>query len=243
MVQVVAVSLLEARNVSRYFGGLGAVDGVNLEIEGGKIHAIIGPNGAGKTTFVSLLCGRLGVTSGTILFGGQDITHMPAWQRARLGIAYTFQITSIYPRLSVAENVAIAANGIGRGNTASRIDAILSRVSLAGRADEIAGKLAYGHQRLLEVAMGLALEPRVLILDEPTQGLSDSEILQFCDLVRDIARDATFLLIEHNMQVVMSLAGRISVLERGWLLAVGPPVDFRADAAVNWAYMGGGEDA
>ena len=243
MVQVVAVSLLEARNVSKYFGGLGAVDGVNLEIEGGDIHAIIGPNGAGKTTFVSLLCGRLGVTNGTILFDGQDITPIPAWQRVRLGIAYTFQITSIYPRLSVAENVAIAANGIGRGNTESRIGAILSRVSLAGRSDEIAGRLAYGHQRLLEVAMGLALEPRVLILDEPTQGLSDSEILQFCDLVRDIARDATILLIEHNMQVVMSLAGRITVLERGRVLADGPPEEIRANAAVQTAYLGGGEDA
>jgi branched-chain amino acid transport system ATP-binding protein len=233
------MSLISARGVSKYFGGLGAVDGVDLDIEPGEIHAIIGPNGAGKTTFVSLLCGRLGVTTGSIHFDGQDITHVPAWRRVRLGIAYTFQITSIYPRLSVRENVAIAAHGPGRDG-GGKVESILSRVSLDGRADEIAGNLAYGHQRLLEVAMGLALEPQLLILDEPTQGLSDSEIAQFCDLVREIGRDATVLLIEHNMQVVMSLAARVTVFDRGRVLAHGTPAEIRADSAVQTAYLGGG---
>ena len=235
------MSLLEARNVSKYFGGLGAVDGIDLDIGRGGIHAVIGPNGAGKTTFVSLLCGRLGVTTGNIRFDGEDVTHLPAWRRVRMGIAYTFQITSIYPRLSVRENVAIAAGGVAGVRATSRVDQALSRVSLADRAGEIAGNLSYGHQRLLEVAMGLALDPRLLILDEPTQGLSDPEISRFCELVRTIARDATVLLIEHNMPVVMSLAERITVLDRGRVLADGSPAAIRGDAAVQAAYLGEGD--
>ena len=238
------MSLLEARDVSRHFGGLRAVDGVDLSLEDRGIHAIIGPNGAGKTTFVSLLCGRLSCSAGTIRFDGEDITGLPAWRRARRGIAYTFQITSIFPRLTVRENLAIAVQGCStrREDPGPRVTDILARVDLPDRPGEAAGTLPYGHQRLLEVGMGLALAPRLLILDEPTQGLSDSEIDHFCGLVRNIARDAAVLLIEHNMRVVMELADRVTVLDHGQVLSRGTPAQIRSDPAVQAAYLGTGAD-
>ncbi len=238
------MNLLEARDVSRHFGGLRAVDGVDLSLEDRGIHAIIGPNGAGKTTFVSLLCGRLSCSAGTIRFDGEDITGLPAWRRARRGIAYTFQITSIFPRLTVRENLAIAVQGCStrREDPGPRVTDILARVDLPDRPGEAAGTLPYGHQRLLEVGMGLALAPRLLILDEPTQGLSDSEIDHFCGLVRNIARDAAVLLIEHNMRVVMELADRVTVLDHGRVLSRGTPAQIRSDPAVQAAYLGTGAD-
>ena len=236
------MNLLEARDVSRHFGGLRAVDGVDLSLADRGIHAIIGPNGAGKTTFVSLLCGRLSCSAGTIRFDGEDITGLPAWRRARRGIAYTFQITSIFPRLTVRENLAIAVQGCStrREDPGPRVTDILARVDLPDRPDEAAGTLPYGHQRLLEVGMGLALAPRLLILDEPTQGLSDGEIDHFCGLVRNIARDAAVLLIEHNMRVVMELAERVTVLDHGRVLSRGTPAQIRSDPAVQTAYLGTG---
>ena len=238
------MNLLEARDVSRHFGGLRAVDGVDLSLEDRGIHAIIGPNGAGKTTFVSLLCGRLSCSAGTIRFDGEDITGLPAWRRTRRGIAYTFQITSIFPRLTVRENLAIAVQGCStrREDPGPRVTDILARVDLPDRPGEAAGTLPYGHQRLLEVGMGLALAPRLLILDEPTQGLSDSEIDHFCGLVRTIARDAAVLLIEHNMRVVMELADRVTVLDHGRVLSRGTPAQIRSDPAVQAAYLGTGAD-
>ncbi len=237
------MTLLETRGVSRYFGGLGAVVEVDFSLEPHQIHALIGPNGAGKTTFVSLLCGRLSCTTGTILFDGENITSLPAWRRVRRGIAYTFQITRIYPRLTVQENLAIAVEGQGRrGRVRShRVADILQHINLQERSDDLAGHLAYGHQRLLEVGMGLALEPRLLILDEPAQGLSRREIDQCCTLIRDLARDAAVLLIEHNMPVVMELADRITVFDHGRVLAQGTPKDIQADPAVQAAYLGTGE--
>lgn len=236
--------ILSTSGLKRHFGGLKAVDGIDFTLNAGEIRAIIGPNGAGKTTFVSLLSGRTSVTEGRIMFEGQDITGVPAFKRVRLGIAYTFQITNIYPKLSVIENVRIAALGRAqRGDklsTEAEAKAMLASVGLADRAAHCAGEMAYGHQRLLEVAMGLALKPSVLILDEPTQGLSDSEIDGFCTLVKDIARSSTVLLIEHNMDVVMRLADRITVLNRGLKLAEGTPAEIRANAEVQAAYLGTG---
>jgi branched-chain amino acid transport system ATP-binding protein len=236
--------LLSTAGLKRHFGGLKAVDGVDFSLAAGEIRAIIGPNGAGKTTFVSLLSGRTPVTEGRILFKGADITRLPAFRRVRLGIAYTFQITNIYPKLTVIENVRIAA--LGRAQRGDAVDiereahAALAAVGLSTRAPERAGEMAYGHQRLLEVAMGLALKPSLLILDEPTQGLSDSEIDGFCRLVKDIAASATVLLIEHNMDVVMRLADRITVLNRGRMLAEGTPAEIRDNSAVQAAYLGTG---
>ena len=228
--------LLETRGLSKSFGGLQAVSDVNFRVEKGEVRAVIGPNGAGKTTFVSLISGRIAPSAGTILFQGEDVTPLPAYQRVQRGIAYTFQITSIYQNLSVAENVALAAHQPGGRASLDPLE----RVGLADRASQIAGTLAYGHQRLLEVAMGLALRPKLLILDEPTQGLSDAEIDNFITLVRDVAKDETVLLIEHNMPLVMELAHRITVLDRGSILAEGTPQDVHANAAVQAAYLGTG---
>jgi branched-chain amino acid transport system ATP-binding protein len=242
------MTLLEAHGLTRHFDGLKAVDGVDFALRRGEIRAIIGPNGAGKSTFVGLLSGRITPSAGRIAFEGRDITGLPAHRRVRLGIAYTFQITNIYPALTALENVAIAAQsrlrprllraGASEAEILKAAREALARVGLADRAQEPAGALAYGHQRLLEVAMGLALRPKLLILDEPTQGLSEAEIANFIALVRRVAEGATVLLIEHNMDVVMALASRITVLERGRLLAEGSPAEIVANAAVQSAYLG-----
>jgi branched-chain amino acid transport system ATP-binding protein len=242
--------LLTTKSLSRRFGGLKAVDNVDFELQPGEIRAIIGPNGAGKTTFVSLVCGRIEPSSGAILFDGKDITHLPAHQRVRKGIAYTFQITSVFANLTAYENVALAAQRtlIDRHQDRApqrRAAALhrgvleaLERTGIADRRMMLAGNLSYGHQRLLEISMGLALRPRLLILDEPTQGLSDSEIDNFTALIREIAREATVLLIEHNMPVVMALADRITVLDAGRVLAEGTPEEVRGNADVQQAYLG-----
>ncbi len=239
--------LLETQGLTRHFGGLTAVDGVDFALPAGEVRAIIGPNGAGKTTFVSLLSGRIRPSAGRVRFAGQDVTRLKAHARVARGIAYTFQITSIFQAMRVRENVMLAAQrrltrgllGPEEAVLVAEADAALARVGLRDRADETAGNLSYGHQRLLEVAMGLALAPRLLILDEPTQGLSDEEIRQFLDLIREIAQRSTVLLIEHNMAVVMDLADRITVLDRGRVLAEGTPAAIRADDAVQRAYLGG----
>ena len=238
--------LVATHGLSRNFGGLKAVDHVDFTILPGEIRALIGPNGAGKTTFVSLISGRLLPSSGTVFFDGNDITAMPAHLRVRLGIAYTFQITSVFANLTAYDNVALAVQRTldddkhRRGARAfdRAVDAALGRTGLADRADQLAGNLSYGHQRLLEIAMGLALQPRLLILDEPTQGLSDGEIENFIALVREIAGTATVLLIEHNMDCVMRLADRITVLDAGRILAEGTPEAIRANAEVQRAYLG-----
>ncbi len=233
-----AAVILSARGLTRHFGGLRAVNEVDFDLTQGDIHALIGPNGAGKTTFVSLLSGRTPAQSGTITLGGQDITRLPAHARVRAGIAYTFQITSIYPRLTAFDNVALAVQRQSPKNLHSATMAALSRTGLAERAQQIAGALSYGHQRLLEIAMGLALNPRVLILDEPTQGLAPSEISGFKTLIRALPPVTTVLLIEHNMEVVMDLADRITVLNFGRRLATGTPMEIRANPAVQAAYLG-----
>ena len=233
-----AAVILNTRGLTRHFGGLKAVDQVDFDLETNEVHALIGPNGAGKTTFVGLLCGRLAPTSGTITFMGRDITRLPAHARVGLGIAYTFQITSIYAALTVFDNVAIAVQRRGPRDLDADTRAALARVGLDDEADLVAGTLSYGHQRLLEIAMGLALDPRLLILDEPTQGLADSEIENFKTLVRGLGHSTTTLLIEHNMDVVMDLADRITVLNSGEKLATGTPDEIRADPAVQAAYLG-----
>lgn len=233
--------LLETEGLTRRFGGLTAVDHVDFQLFPGEIRALIGPNGAGKTTFVGLLSGRIPPSEGRVRFGGEDVTRLPAHARMGRGMAYTFQITSVFANLSLFDNVALAVQrrlARGEGLEAETM-AALDRVGLAGRARQTAGDLSYGHQRLLEIAMGLAQRPRLLILDEPTQGLSDGEIEGFKALVRDVAAEATVLLIEHNMDVVMSLATRITVLDMGAKLAEGDPAAIHADAAVQRAYLGG----
>jgi branched-chain amino acid transport system ATP-binding protein len=239
---MVAVSLLSTQSVSRHFGGLIAVQNVDFDLPKGEIRALIGPNGAGKTTFVSMLCGRIPVSSGRIMFQGQDVTQLPAHKRIQLGMAYTFQITSIFADLSVYENVALAvqprlSNAINK--LAQEVETALTRVGLQEHSDRTAGAMAYGHQRLLEVAMGLGQLPQLLILDEPTQGLSDAEVDDFITLIKEVAETTTVLLIEHNINVVMALADRITVMNFGEIIAEGSPKEIRQNDAVQTAYLGG----
>ncbi|MEP2027664.1 MAG: ABC transporter ATP-binding protein [Paracoccaceae bacterium] len=234
-------TIISTSNLSRSFSGLRAVHDVDFELPAGEIRAIIGPNGAGKTTFVSMLIGRIPTSSGKIRFEGRDITALPSHARVAQGMAYTFQITSIFTRLSLEENVALAARRRLAGDKAAISEQVLealSRVGLADRMTQIAGDLSYGHQRLLEIAMGLAQRPRLLILDEPTQGLAESEITEFKTLIKSLVPETTILLIEHNMAVVMELADKITVLNFGEVLAEGTPSDIRANPNVQAAYLG-----
>ncbi|MEM8869312.1 MAG: ABC transporter ATP-binding protein [Pseudomonadota bacterium] len=235
------MTLLSTRGLSKHFAGLTAVEDVDFALPEGQIRALIGPNGAGKTTFVGMLCGRVTPSDGTVTFDGQDISALPAHRRIALGMAYTFQITSVFAQLPVAENVGLAARRVTSGAAARRAVALaLDRVGLSDRVDQIAGDLSYGHQRLLEIAMGLAQSPRLLILDEPTQGLAETEIDGFKALIRDLAAETTILLIEHNMNVVMETADRITVLNFGAVLAEGAPAAIRANPEVQAAYLGSG---
>ncbi|MEO1314514.1 MAG: ABC transporter ATP-binding protein [Pseudomonadota bacterium] len=235
------MTLLSTQGLSKHFAGLRAVEDVDFALPKGQIRALIGPNGAGKTTFVGMLCGRIVPSAGTVSFDGQDISDLPAHRRIALGMAYTFQITSVFAKLPVAENVGLAARRLANGAAAHQaVSDALERVGLADRADQLAGDLSYGHQRLLEIAMGLAQSPRLLILDEPTQGLAESEIDAFKSLIRDLAAETTILLIEHNMNVVMETADRITVLNFGAVLAEGTPPEIRANTEVQAAYLGSG---
>ncbi|MEK9924178.1 MAG: ABC transporter ATP-binding protein [Alphaproteobacteria bacterium] len=237
------MTLLSTRGLSRQFGGLKAVENVDFDLPEGQVRALIGPNGAGKTTYVGMLSGRIPASAGTVTFRGQDVTNMPAHQRIRAGMAYTFQITSIYGRLPVHENVALALRWRTEGDekeTAKRVADALERVGIADRADQLAGDLSYGHQRLLEIAMGISQQPLLLILDEPTQGLADSEIEDFIKLIRGLAGEMTILLIEHNIHVVMQTADAITVLNGGQILAEGTPKEIHENAAVQAAYLGTG---
>lgn len=233
------MSLLSVRDLGRDYDGVQAVRDVSFDIEPGEVRALIGPNGAGKTTLVGMISGRITPGAGRVEFAGRDITRLPAHRRNRLGMGYTFQITSVFARLPVAENVALAARPhMARAEVQGAVQRALGRVGLEGAGAVQAGDLSYGHQRLLEIAMGLVQGPRLLILDEPTQGLSEGEIAGFMALVRELAGPVTILLIEHNMDVVMALADRVSVLSAGALLFEGTPSEVRADPGVQAAYLG-----
>ena len=233
------MTILETRGLTKEFYGLKANTDVNFKLSRGKITALIGPNGAGKSTFVGMLCGRITPTRGEVFFEGRNISKLPAHRRISLGIAYTFQITSIFSGLTLRENVALAARRRLKGLTLhSKVAEVLERVDLEGRADQLASDLSYGHQRILEIAMGLAQDPKLFILDEPTQGLAESETEQFMQLIRDLAGETTILLIEHNMNVVMQTADVVTVLEQGMILAEGDPEEIRANKAVQAAYLG-----
>jgi branched-chain amino acid transport system ATP-binding protein len=239
--------LLETVGLSKAFAGLEAVRGVDFRLPPGEIRAIIGPNGAGKTTLVGMISGRLRPSRGRVLFRGRDITGLPAWKRVALGIVYTFQVTSIFRSLSVFDNVALAvqrrlARGagllLGAPALAARVDAALAGIGLAGVADAPAGSLPYGHQKLVELAMALALEPALLALDEPTQGLAPDEIAAFVRLIREISRTVTILLVEHNMSVVLDLSDRVTVMDRGTILAEGTPAEIERHPEVQRTYLG-----
>jgi branched-chain amino acid transport system ATP-binding protein len=242
-------ALLETVALSKRFDGLVAVRDVDFRIEPGEIRALIGPNGAGKTTLVGMISGRLRATSGRVLWKGRDVTGLPSWARVGLGIVYTFQVTSIFRSATVFDNVALAVQRafmrrplsrlvLPRRVLAARVEAALGEVGLAAAGDARAGSLPYGHQRLVEVAMALALEPELLTLDEPTQGLAPDEIAAFCRLVRRVARRVTVLIIEHNMAVVLELAQRVTVMDKGAVLAEGTPAEIEDDPDVRRSYLG-----
>ena len=230
--------LLYTENISKNFQGIKAVNNVNFKINKNEIRALIGPNGAGKTTFVSLLCGRIKASKGKVVFGGKDISDFPVYKRISNGIGYTFQITSIFFNLTVYENVALAIKKDNSNEKINTVSEVLTKVGLLDRINQRSGDLSYGHQRLLELAMGMAQKPKLLILDEPTQGLSDSEIENFKKLIKDISSSTTILLIEHNMDVVMSIADNISVLHFGEIIAEGDKKAIQNDPIVQKAYLG-----
>ncbi|GIX48642.1 MAG: ABC transporter ATP-binding protein [Candidatus Tectimicrobiota bacterium] len=244
--------LLEARGLQRRFGELVAVSGVDLRLARGEIRALIGPNGAGKTTLANLITGRLAPSAGRLFFAGREITRWRAQDRVRLGIVATFQIPAVLRNLTVFDNVALAAQRLRlrrlrdffclrASHLSGPVAEVLARVGLQAAWQQPAGSLAYGHQRLLELAMALALRPALLVLDEPTQGLTPEEIEGFVGLVREVAREATVLLIEHNMPVVLSLAHRVTVLDRGRVVFEGTPAEVEAAPAVQQLYLGVGE--
>jgi len=244
--------MLDVRNVSKNFGSLIAVQNVSLRGEPGELRAIIGPNGAGKTTFFNMISGFFPPTSGTIVFDGKDVTDLPAYRRVEIGMARTFQVTEIFPELTVHENVLSAAEvasgqrlhmwtaraDIGRAEQV--VAEMLTLVGLSTKADRLVGELAHGDQRATEIAMALALRPRLLLLDEPTAGMGDQETYEITGLIRRLHRDSKFtiVLIEHDMRVVFHLADRITVLDQGRLLAEGTPAEIAANKAVQGAYLG-----
>ena len=239
-------------SVSRHFGSLIAVNNVSMTVEAGELRAIIGPNGAGKTTFFNLISGFLRPSSGRIFFDGEDITSLLPARRVWRGIARTFQVTEVFPELSVRENLRIAvevASGFRLRPWLSRAadDMVRSRLAdligmgdLAGKADQPVGELAHGDQRATEIMMALALKPRLLLLDEPTAGMGDQETYVMTRLISRLHKDSklTIVLIEHDMRVVFHLADRITVLDQGRLLAEGTAREIAANEAVQTAYLG-----
>lgn len=247
----VLTGILATEALSKSFGGLRAVRDVTLSLDIGELHAVIGPNGAGKSTFVNLLTGQFRPTSGKLYLQGRDITGAPAWRMPHLGIARSFQRTNILKPLSVFENVRLAAQAVKLGaagvfgSPGGATDLIaaahraIDRVGLNGSARAISGTLSHGAQRQLEIAMALASDPKVLLLDEPLAGMGQEEGERMAALLQSLAKDHAVLLIEHDMDFVFKVADRMTVLVEGAVLASGRPADVRANADVQRAYLGG----
>ena len=247
--------LLAVEGVSRSFAALRAVNDVSLAVPARERRAIIGPNGAGKTTLFNLITGQLAPSGGRILFGGEPLAGLAPHSIARRGISRSFQRTNLFPRLTVLENLRLAAAADGRGSynllgSVGRLAAPLARarevaaeVGLAQRLGEAAGRLSYGEQRQLELGVALATRPKLLLLDEPTAGMSPEETQRMTRLLMGLPREVTLLIIEHDMDVVFSLADRITVLHYGEVLSEGPPDAVKADPRVYEVYLGTGEEA
>lgn len=246
------MSFLKVDNISKHFGNLIAVDGVSMNVEKGECRAVIGPNGAGKTTFFNLITGMLGLTTGRVLLEDKDLAGIDPTHRVKLGMARTFQITEIFPELSVRENIRIPvemAAGLSltpripsylKASVKDRIDQLLEEGGLTRIAHRYAGELSHGDQRACEIMMALALNPRLLLLDEPTAGMGDDETHAVARLIKRIHRESgmTIVLVEHDMRVVFNLADRITVLAEGRLLAQGTTAEITANEKVQAAYLG-----
>jgi len=246
------MSILQVKNASKHFGRLVAVNGVSLTVEPGELRAVIGPNGAGKTTFFNLISGFFPPTSGSIVFDGRDITDFSEHRRVEMGMARTFQITEIFPELTARENVRVAVEvacgarmkpwlaAAAKRRVAARVDELLEMGGIAAMADRLVGELSHGDQRATEIMMSLALNPRLLLLDEPTAGMGDQETYHVTKLIRRLHKDQklSIVLIEHDMRVIFHLADRIMVLAEGAVLAEGTPDEIAANERVQAAYLG-----
>jgi branched-chain amino acid transport system ATP-binding protein len=244
--------ILETKGLRREFGALVAVNDVDLQVQAGTLHAIIGPNGAGKTTFFNLLSGNLKPTRGQVFYKGEDITHLPLHQTAHRGIGRSFQITNIFPNLTVMENIRLAAQALGKDNFRffqshrrfeqyeARAWEVMEQVGLTERALSLARTLPHGDQRKLELGIILAPDPELLLLDEPTAGMAAEHVPQLMELIRQIqaAGSKTVMLVEHNMNVVMQASDTITVMHQGAVLAEGPPAAIAANETVQQAYLG-----
>ncbi|MCL4876432.1 MAG: ABC transporter ATP-binding protein [Anaerolineae bacterium] len=242
--------ILETDKLRKEFGGLVAVRDVTIRVERGHLHSIIGPNGAGKTTFFNLLSGNLRPTSGRLLYNGQNITHLPLHRRAHIGIGRSFQITNIYPNQTVYENVRLAAQAadadsmvifthFGRFTSYERraLEAV-DLVGLTGKERLLGNMLSHGDQRKLELAMIVASDPELMLLDEPTAGMATEQVPEVIQLIDSIGKDRTVMLVEHNMNVVMSISDRITVMHNGAVLAEGTPGEIAGNKVVQSAYLG-----
>jgi branched-chain amino acid transport system ATP-binding protein len=244
--------ILETHNLRKAFGGLVAVSDVSIQIESGTTHSIIGPNGAGKTTFFNLLSGKYKPTSGQVLYKGKDITTMPFHQRAHVGIGRSFQITNIFPNLTVLENVRLAAQAIGADSFKfyrnaiayktyyARALEVIAMVGLEASAYTLASTLPHGGKRKLELALLLAPNPQVLLLDEPTAGMASEQVPELLHTIHTIQKTGgqTIVLVEHNMSVVMGISDKITVMSSGAVLAEGTPAQISADETVQNVYLG-----
>jgi branched-chain amino acid transport system ATP-binding protein len=254
-VRAVADPLLAIEGLSKHFGGVVASDTITLEVPEGELHAVIGPNGAGKTTLIGQLAGELSPDAGRIRFAGEDITALPTWRRSQLGLARSFQITSLFPDFTALDNVALAVQAHSghsfrfwreaRFEPALRepARAALERVGLGGRGGLLVSRLSHGEHRQLEIAMALATRPRMMLLDEPMAGMGPDESARMVAMLRELKREVTILLIEHDMEAVFALADRITVLVYGRIIASGSPEAIRADPEVRQAYLGEQEQA
>lgn len=241
--------VLETRKLTKRFGGIIAVDGVDFSLPAGELRGIIGPNGAGKTTFFNVVSGFLLPTQGEVYFGGNRITGLPPYRIARLGIARTLQVKSVFPSLTVEENVWVAVQSRERiphpfrrakssERRRQRVAELIDLLGLTALAKAVAGNLSYGDLCLLEIAMALGTEPTLLLLDEPTAGMSPAETLRTVDTIRNLGKSVSIVLVEHNMEVVLDLADTITVFDQGRVLAQGTPAEITENPAVQAAYLG-----
>jgi len=249
------VPAIQIDDLTRAYGDVTAVDELSLTVAEGELFGLLGPNGAGKTTLFNCITGALSATEGTVWFRGEDITDIPSHERVRRGLGRSFQITNVFGGLAVRENIRLAAQSIfgerisGRdamfrdknsfGDVSARTDEVLDRIGLAAHADERAETLAYGDQRRLEIGIVLATDPELVLLDEPTAGMSSEETRATMDLIEDVLAERSLLLIEHDIDLVMRVSDRITVLTRGEVLAEGAPTAIAEDDDVRDAYLGG----
>jgi branched-chain amino acid transport system ATP-binding protein len=245
------VVILEAQHVSKYFGSLWAVNKVNIRVTKGTIHAVIGPNGAGKTTLFNLLTGFVPLSSGEVFFFGEKVSGLPPQILSKKGLSRSFQITSIFPELSVFENVRIAAQS--REKRASsflthfealkgpteKANQVLRFIGLLGKGDFVSKSLSYGEQRILDIGIALATDPKVLLLDEPMAGLPSADLEWVMKLIKEIAKNVTIVLIDHNIDLVISMSDVITVLNQGMVIAEGTPREIQENQKVQEAYLGG----